>query len=90
MAKTLAARDAAQETLPENAECPAVGGRQGGRQKRWGVRPQAADVPAELDVDVDDDFESDDAEVEVEPDDEEPDDFVAGLLLDEEPRESLR
>ncbi|GAA4575874.1 hypothetical protein GCM10023100_45350 [Actinocorallia cavernae] len=77
--------------MPENAECPAVRGRRGGRQKSRGVRPQAADVPAELDVDVedvDDGFESDDAEVE--PDDEEPDGFVAGLLLDVEPRESLR
>jgi len=45
-------------------------------------------VPVELDVeDVVDDFESDDEELDV---DVELDDFAAGLLLDVEPRESLR
>jgi hypothetical protein len=60
-------------------------------------RCQAAELlaePEELDED-DDGFESDDDEDEDVPDDEDvvddvPDDFDAGLLLDEEPRESLR
>lgn len=48
-------------------------------------RDQAAELPAEPDEDVEDDFES--AE---ELDDEAADVFDAGLLLDVEPRESLR
>lgn len=56
-----------------------------------GMLSQAAELLAEPDeededADEDDDFESDDEEL----DGAEPDDFDAGLLLDVEPRESLR
>jgi hypothetical protein len=86
--------------VPDNAEDPAVVRRQGPRE-----RSQAAELLAEPveedDEDVDEDVDEEDAEEE-EDDDGADDDFAsdddeldadgfdAGLLLDEEPRESLR
>ncbi|KUN07016.1 hypothetical protein AQI95_11890 [Streptomyces yokosukanensis] len=70
--------------MPGGAEDPAVVRRQGP-----GKRCQAAELLAELDEDgfeSEDDFESD----EEEPVDDVLEDFDAGLLLDVEPRESLR
>ncbi len=63
------------------------------------MRSQAAELLAEPDEedvededvdDEDDDFESDVFESDDALDEVEPDDFDAGLLLDEEPRLSLR
>lgn len=80
---TLAGCVNAGEPVPGNAETlPSGDGRVCGQES------QAAELLAELD----DGFESDAEEVEdVEADEEELDeDFDAGLLLDEEPRLSLR
>lgn len=56
-------------------------------------RSQAAELLAELDDDVvEEDFDSDEADEDAGDDFESDDElgFEAGLLLDEEPRESLR
>ncbi|CAL9512209.1 hypothetical protein SUDANB13_03650 [Streptomyces sp. enrichment culture] len=74
--------------MPENAEDPAVGRRQGPGKRASGG--QAAVVLVELPEEPDEDeleAESDDEEL----DDEDPEDFDdAGEELDEEPRLSLR
>jgi hypothetical protein len=55
-------------------------------------KSQAAELLVELDEDEDDDVEEDDVEEDedVFESDDEPAGFDAGLLLDVEPRESLR
>jgi hypothetical protein len=67
-----------------SAEDPAVVRRQGP-----GKTGQAAELPAEL-VEDDDEVEDDGFESDEEEADDVLDDFDAGLLLDVEPRESLR
>jgi hypothetical protein len=87
MVSTVAVGERAGEAVPGNAENPAVVRRQGA------VRAgQAAELLAELDEE-EDGFASDDEDVVLDEDDvvdDEPDGLDAGLLLDVEPRESLR
>jgi hypothetical protein len=85
MTSTLAGGETVGERCPEAPRTPLSydGGVRGGRG-------QAAELLAELEEDDDEaGFESDEDEP-AEPDDDVLDDFDAGLLLDEEPRESLR
>ncbi|KOV93956.1 hypothetical protein ADL04_25740 [Streptomyces sp. NRRL B-3648] len=70
--------------MPGNAEDPAVAGRQGP-----GESSQAAELLVELELD-EDEVEAEDVEEDVFESDDEPAGFDAGVLLDVEPRESLR
>jgi hypothetical protein len=84
MTSTLAGGETTGEPVPASAEDPAVVRRQGPEE-----RCQAAELLVEPVEDADaedaeDDFESDEDVLD------ELDDFEAALLLDVEPRESLR
>ncbi|ANP55612.1 hypothetical protein J2Z21_005762 [Streptomyces griseochromogenes] len=88
MTSTLAGRRTPAGAGARYAEGPAVARRQGPE-----ARPQAAELLLELDEDEDDDgddVDEDDFESADEELDDDVDDFDAGLLLDVEPRESLR